>query len=130
MSKLPNSEKMARGEEMEAYISGLLADHGVENRRMKRGHPFDIFTSSRLRVDVKSAWFPNNGSYSFGSWKTESKVNSDVYILVVVSDPPVVFIVPRAAMPANSARVPWPPQQKSRKNWAQWINRFDLLGGV
>jgi hypothetical protein len=122
-----NSDKAKRGTQAEIYISNLLKEHGIENHLMQPRHPFDIFTENRLRIDVKSAWTRRPAGYSFGSKKRDKCNYTDFYILVIMVEKPVVFIVPYTAVPWDAIVMNWPAERPGKWNWQQWIDRFDLL---
>jgi len=115
--------KMWKGIVGEKLASEILKQHGIDNQLMPHRHPFDIFTSGRERIDVKSVWRKTGGGYSVYLDKQGKEI--DAYIIVGLADSePVFFVLPATCVPdVCGISIRWPKRGK----WTWTHNRFDLL---
>lgn len=117
------------GQKWEEIVSTILSERGIENKLMPNAHPFDILTSSGIRIDVKArAEIKNISSYSLSFKETKSRSYCD-FIVLALKEHSTFFVIPEELINYKSPiRFSYPPRSKKSK-WHVFENRFDLLEG-
>lgn len=130
------------GQEFEERAYGILLANGVENSLMPNSFPFDIKTSSGLRIDVKVT---NNDVSRHASQnylgpvyhtgRTKSGKDCD-FLFVFVPDENektgyTYFVIPGFELHHLRGdahiRIPWPAKTNRVSKWHKYHKRLDLL---